>query len=445
VTGGAAAGIGPAVSKNVAYAAVTVGLSSLLGAFDAATGQLLWSGAVGTASITATPSVGSSKVFVPSGNAINAFADAGCSGPSCSPLFALESRSEDPPGEFLATPAISGSKVFATNGNGSLYRWQASGCSAPACAPVDAVPRNRPSGGSTTYSQAVAVVSGMVFVSAQQDVAGVDHVIVFALADTNLAQVHAWDTGEGVLGPALASVSVAYGVVYAPTDSALIALQRPPVGPMAALSVSPLTLSPAFSASTFDYVVQCASGTNDVTIEASAVPGGSVQLTAPTSTQPADSMTEPVQLVENQAVVIRGTDAQGRAAEYWIRCLPHDFPQITVDRPSPGGPTPGWYVLGNSTLFGATGIKPYAMILDTKGTPVWYRRPQPAGPENVTPLGKNTVAYMQRRAGTRATASIPTVASMPSISAVRRRARSAWSGCRPTFTNSCPCTTATSF
>jgi Arylsulfotransferase (ASST)/PQQ-like domain len=393
-TGASTSGVGPAVTTGVAYSPVSGGVLGLLGAFDAATGQLLWTGSLGPSSATATPSVANGKVFAPAGSEIAAFAGGGCGAATCSPSFVLEAGPGAPAGGFSATPSVDGSRVFATNGNGSLYAWPAAGCGSASCEPTDSTALNTPTGGSTTYAQAAAAVNGMLFISAQRDVSGVNHVIVLALDETNLDEVTSWDLGAGDSGPGLASVSVAWGIVYAPTDSALVALHPPAIEPLASLSVSPLSLTPAFSPSTFDYVLRCAAGTNSVTIDMSAVPGGSVQLIAPTTTQPAASQVVPVQLLENQAAVIRATNADGAYADYWIRCLPNDFPPLTLTRTGEG-PTPGWYLVGNNLNLFGTPPRAFAMILDTNGTPVWYQRPTPAGPETVTPIARDTVAFMQ--------------------------------------------------
>ena len=207
------------------------------------------------------------------------------------------------------------------------------------------------------------------------------------------AEVVSWDLKSGGFGAGRANASTANGVIYAPVDSALYAIHRPPVEPLASLSVSPLTLSPTFSPSTHDYVVRCAAGTNSLTIAMTAKPGGSVRLVAPTTTQPSPSQTVPVQLSENQAAVVEAADANGATAQYWIRCLPADFPAISVTaHPAAGTPTPGWYLAGN--LLASAGEGPYAMILDGHGTPVWYRRAPQGTPINVTALGRNTVGFM---------------------------------------------------
>lgn len=112
---------------------------------------------------------------------------------------------------------------------------------------------------------------------------------------------------------------------------------------------SPAPLTPAFSPGNYDYTVRCQAGKNAVAVTVTDALG-------PTITN--------VSLVEDEAYVVRG--------QYWIRCLPHDFPTITaVTHPDAGAPTPGYYLLNGFS---------YAIALDTRGTPVWYAR----GPAVIT-------------------------------------------------------------
>jgi Arylsulfotransferase (ASST) len=156
--------------------------------------------------------------------------------------------------------------------------------------------------------------------------------------------------------------------------------------------VSPLTLSPAFSPSIYDYAVLCSAGTNTLTLGMTATAGGAVSLMAPITTAPAPSASVPVSLNEDQAAVVLAQDATGFTQQYWIRCLPHDFPLVAPRTyPAVGSPTPGWYLIGN--LFTAAGSGPFAMIVDENGTPIWYHR-MPSGQANptvVTPLPDSTV------------------------------------------------------
>ena len=148
---------------------------------------------------------------------------------------------------------------------------------------------------------------------------------------------------------------------------------------LAALGTSTLALNPAFAPSIHDYFVRCAAGSNSLTIVMGAKSGGKAGLVAPIVTKPKPSRIDTVNLVESEAAVVAATDGQGGRSQYWIRCLPHDFPQINVTPHTQAGtPTPGWYLLGS--IGAPVG---YAMILDTNGTPVWYA-PTPAAAKRWT-------------------------------------------------------------
>jgi Arylsulfotransferase (ASST) len=149
--------------------------------------------------------------------------------------------------------------------------------------------------------------------------------------------------------------------------------------PIAAVSTAPMSLTPAFSTQTHDYVLRCAAGVNDVSFTVSAASGQMVEI----GTHWGPSLSISVPLVEGQAAVLQDSTGQ-----YWIRCLPHDFPALTVSRP--GNPTPGWYLTGNNI---PAGDGSYAMILDTNGTPVWYG-PAPSGALDVQALSSTTVGWI---------------------------------------------------
>ncbi len=184
----------------------------------------------------------------------------------------------------------------------------------------------------------------------------------------------------------------------APTGNATIKVE----GGLASVVASPLTLIPAFDPSITDYVLRCAAGTNTIQMTLNAVRGGSLNVNGNRSS----TVTIQESLFENQALVIsanrlhisdqqsinEGSDNSDPAnTQYWIRCLPHDFPQLDVSKP--GNPPPGWYLTSN--LNSASGSQPYSMVLDNNGTPVWYRRPGRGGVTavNVTPLPDGTIAW----------------------------------------------------
>jgi hypothetical protein len=130
-------------------------------------------------------------------------------------------------------------------------------------------------------------------------------------------------------------------------------------GAVVSIAVSPLTLTPAFSTSIDDYYVRCASGGNAITV--SVTDGTGMQ-------------DYPLVVVNDQAVVV--------GDQYWIRCLPPDFPAITVTAHS-GTPTPGYYLVDSAT---------FAVVLDTNGTPVWYERD--SAPMNLDSPATDTISFM---------------------------------------------------
>ena len=131
-------------------------------------------------------------------------------------------------------------------------------------------------------------------------------------------------------------------------------------GEVDSLSVTGLTLVPAYSRTILDYYVRCADGDN--TIDVSVTSAGRTLIHTYT-------------LVPNDAVQV---------ADYWIRCLPPDFPVIGVTtHPELGAPTPGYYLVNSG---------PYVAALDTNGTPVWYEPTTSGG--DVDSLQPNVISYL---------------------------------------------------
>jgi arylsulfotransferase ASST/IPT/TIG domain-containing protein len=121
---------------------------------------------------------------------------------------------------------------------------------------------------------------------------------------------------------------------------------------------------------------------NPINLQLTATSGGAIEAGGRMGAE----VTLSVGLVENQALVVAAPTASGADEDYWIRCLPADFPQIDVTKP--GDPPPGWYLTGN-----AGGAGSYAIILDHDGTPVWYQKTAGPGTFNVTPRARNEVAW----------------------------------------------------
>lgn len=165
-----------------------------------------------------------------------------------------------------------------------------------------------------------------------------------------------------------------------------------PPATLASLTVRPLALSPQFSPGIHDYVVSCNSGTNSLTVAAAASSGASVRLLKPTPSAGAAAQNVSLDLLEDQAVVLE-VSGSGPSDQYWVRCLPHDFPRIKVtSHPTPQGPTPGWYLFANMDW--SNNEASFAMAVDVHGTPVWYHRvATTTGTLNVEVLGRNAISF----------------------------------------------------
>lgn len=170
----------------------------------------------------------------------------------------------------------------------------------------------------------------------------------------------------------------------------------PPIGPLRSMVLSsaagaPVQLSPSFSSEIYDYAVVCAPGKNTFSLSLATDLDRTVSITAPIPAVISGVQSLTVELVEDQAVVIAASTADGGPTQYWLRCLPHDFPVLSVTaHPDAGRTTPGWYLLGNGVL--AAGDSGFAMIVDGNGTPVWYQRSL-GGAYNVELVSENTVAF----------------------------------------------------
>ena len=163
-------------------------------------------------------------------------------------------------------------------------------------------------------------------------------------------------------------------------------------GPIGTITSSPLALTPAFDPSITDYVWRCQSGTNTINLLIGAAPGRTIKI----GQRSGSSLQVTATLLENQALIIETANAPGRGGrvEFWIRCLPHDFPQLSVSRPA--DPPPGWYLTGN--LNSASGSGTYAMVLDNNGTPVWYQKSLGTA-FNLSLFSRNQLAWISTARG----------------------------------------------
>jgi arylsulfotransferase ASST len=135
-------------------------------------------------------------------------------------------------------------------------------------------------------------------------------------------------------------------------------------------AASALGLVPPFSPTINDYYVRCPAETNVLRVSMTASLGSESLVLQPIPSALAPKQTVVMGVVENQAIVSAAADGTA-TNEYWVRCLPHDFPQLQMTpHPEAGAPTPGYYLVGNLLL--QPGERPYAMVLDGHGVPVWY-------------------------------------------------------------------------
>ena len=180
--------------------------------------------------------------------------------------------------------------------------------------------------------------------------------------------------GDGA-GPSLSSLSVTASV---PGDAA------------------PITLVPAFSPDIHDYYVQCASGSNALTVSMTAAPGADSSLLKPTASPRSPKQTLSVSVTEGEAIVAaaRRSSPCAETAEYWIRCLPHDFPPTEVRvYPEAGTPAPGYYLFGSFTV--PKGESGYAIVMDANGVPVWYyKQPNGTGVDNVDNVVDGSISFI---------------------------------------------------
>jgi len=199
------------------------------------------------------------------------------------------------------------------------------------------------------------------------------------------AERHALLVPEGALLRQMVGVAVLLGAC---SESGTELASTPT---LVSLSAAPLQLIPPFAPGTHDYVVRCGPGPNSLMVSMPTAPG--VVATIETPTAPTDVQADSVSLDvhEDQAIVV-DVAAGSATQQYWIRCLPHDFPALQISpHPDAGTPSPGWYLLGNATTNGDDG---FAMVLDGNGTPVWYQR-LPGGPViNVDRRPDGSISYI---------------------------------------------------
>lgn len=154
-----------------------------------------------------------------------------------------------------------------------------------------------------------------------------------------------------------------------------------------------VSLTPAFSTSIHDYVISC-SGSPAITVTFSIPANISLGLIQPNGASVAPTTYSSGQFQQTMAIS-PGQRFQfslsGESDNYSVRCVPADFPTLTVSRVADAvpillhgqSPLPQsqWYIFTptlNVTV-GAATPPSYVIITDTNGTPVWWKS-EPRGP-----------------------------------------------------------------
>jgi Arylsulfotransferase (ASST) len=130
-----------------------------------------------------------------------------------------------------------------------------------------------------------------------------------------------------------------------------------------------------FSPDAHDYTVRCNAGINAMTVHAVGAPGTLVSITPSTAPAPAPTARDigaSLTLHEDEAFVVRAGVPGAAPEEYWVRCLPHDFPVLQVTRTEL--PNPGWYLADAAFPAPTPDPSRFLMILDNRSVPVWYHR-----------------------------------------------------------------------
>src|SRR5438477_4278488 len=137
-------------------------------------------------------------------------------------------------------------------------------------------------------------------------------------------------------------------------------------GPLRSISVSPKALTTNFVPSGRDYAIVCDAGTTRVTVTVGSLPGYTIVIGAASAL---NRLATSIDVSPNSLIQIEVRQGLTAVDQYYIRCLPPDFPAIHTI--AYGFTTPGWYMVTPATF--AAGSH-YAVILDERGVPLWHRK-----------------------------------------------------------------------
>jgi len=154
------------------------------------------------------------------------------------------------------------------------------------------------------------------------------------------------------------------------------------------------SLYPTFNGAVSDYVVRCQPGT-PVQVSVDAPPGTKVSVDNGPARQ--HSFTAQVNLRSGQEFMITVNPPGGGKTNYYVRCLPSDFPQWTTERLAT--PQAEWYITAPTFRFGT--FLPdghYVVVFDTNGVPVWWYDTGSARPADTKLLPNGDIAWTDLQA-----------------------------------------------
>ena len=132
----------------------------------------------------------------------------------------------------------------------------------------------------------------------------------------------------------------------------------PPPSGIATLQLAGLELTPSFSPEQLDYTIRCEGS-----------PPSAVTAVAQTATdQVTLSLASPVAFSSMTRLDVVVSRQGAPLSEYSVRCLPSDFPSVSVERASI---SKNWLL---TSLVAAGGKNTFSVLLDPAGVPVWFTR-----------------------------------------------------------------------
>ena len=173
-------------------------------------------------------------------------------------------------------------------------------------------------------------------------------------------------------------------------EPVLIELSVRTAGPSGASP--PLVLVPAFSPYVHDYYVRCPASQNSLSVSMTPSCGAEGRFSQPEAHKASPAKQTISQGVRENQAIVASAQRGPTAVEYWVRCLPPDFPDLQLDsHPEAGAPTPGYYLVGNFESAGAGGG--YAMVLNGDGVPVWYYHEGSGGVSDVDQIVDGGISF----------------------------------------------------